>query len=93
MNRLDIIEKKKKQLNKSLENEAKKLEKFKEIANNILLNDDTKDFFKLAFELYGQNIIDGLRKATDIGEEKRIYLLGKYDLLHEIIIPFFNYKQ
>ena len=93
MNRLDLIEKRKNQIKTNLQERQGKLEKFKEEANNILLNEDTKDFFKLAFELYGQDVIDGLRKATKLSDEERNNLIGKFDLLHQIIIPFLhNYK-
>lgn len=90
MNRIDILENKKEELNKRVNIKLKELEKFKEEANNILLNEDTKDFFKLAFNLYGQDIIDSLRKATSLSDAERNNLIGKFDLLNQIIIPFYK---
>ena len=61
-----------------------------EILKTEILNEDTKDFFKLAFNLYGQDIIDSLRKATSLSDAERNNLIGKFDLLNQIIIPFYK---
>ena len=90
MNRLDTINERKKEITEVANEKLKKLEQFNHMAQLIKVNEDTKDFFKLAYDLYGKDIIDRIRNATDKTPAEKDSLLGKFDLLHQLIIPFIN---
>ena len=89
-NRLDILNERKQELNQLTTEKLKKLEQFYQMAELIKLNKDTKHFFNLAYDLYGKDIIDRIRKSTNQTQSEKDNLIGKFDLLHQLIIPFIN---
>lgn len=92
MNRLDTIESRKKEITEVANEKLNKIAKFYEIAELIKLNEDTKDFFNLAYEIYGKDIVERIRNATDKTQSEKDFLIGKFDLLHQLITPFINNK-
>lgn len=88
--RLDVIEERRQELKELNDERLKKIENFYRMASIIKLNEDTKSFFKLAYELYGEDIVYRIRKATNLSLSEKDSLIGKFDLLHQLIIPFIN---
>ena len=88
--RLDILNERKQDLKDITNEKLKKLEQFYQMADLIKLNEDTKHFFQLAYDLYGRDIIDRIRKSTNQTQSEKDNLIGKFDLLHQLIIPFIN---
>lgn len=93
MNRIDTLTQRKKELKEITNERLKKLERFYKLGQLITLNEETKDFFKLAYDLYGKDIIERIRKATNQTPAEKDALIGKFDLLHQLIIPFINNNQ
>lgn len=92
MNRLDTLEERRKDLTEKATERLIKLERFYKMGQLITLNEETKDFFKLAYDIYGKDIVEGIRNATDKTPAEKDALIGKFDLLHSLIIPFINNK-
>ncbi len=92
MNRLDTIEERKKELTEKATERLIKLERFYKIGQLITLNEETKDFFKLAYDIYGNDIVERIRNATDKTTSEKDALIGKFDLMHQLIMPFINNK-
>ncbi len=92
MNRLDTIEERKKELTEKATERLIKLERFYKMGQLITLNEETKDFFKLAYDIYGNDIVERIRNAIDKTPSEKDSLMGKFDLLYQIIMPFINNK-
>lgn len=92
MNRLDTIEERRKELTEKATEKLIKLERFYKIGQLITLNEETKDFFKLAYDIYGNDIVERIRTAIDKTPAEKDALMGKFDLLYQLIMPFINNK-